>query len=94
MHDSDIGIRVECYAGYRDAETPRRFFLGSRAVEVVAVVDRWLAPDHRYFKVKGSDGATYILRHDMAQRRWELTMFVRKDPPGAVPFRRSTAGHI
>ncbi len=93
MHESDIGIRVECYAGYRDEETPRRFFLGSRAVEVVAVVDRWLAPDHRYFKVKGSDGATYILRHDMAQRRWELTMFERHGGSGDKPSPSPATGH-
>ena len=28
-----------------------------------AIVDRWLAPDYRYFKVQGDDGSTYILRH-------------------------------
>ena len=44
-------IRVECYAGHRGEETPRRFFLGARPVEVVDVIDRWLAPDHRYFRV-------------------------------------------
>jgi hypothetical protein len=59
-------IRVECYAGYRGEETPRRFFLGERAVEVREVVDRWLAPDHRYFKVRGSDGQPV---HPAARRR-------------------------
>ncbi len=71
-------IRVECYAGYRGEETPRRFFLGARPVEVVDVIDRWLAPDHRYFRVGGDDGAVYILRHDIGSERWELTMFDRR----------------
>jgi hypothetical protein len=44
-------------------------------VEVAKVVDRWLAPDHRYFKVTGSDGHTYILRYDPERGWWELTMF-------------------
>lgn len=69
-------IRVECHAGYRGEETPRRFSLGTRRVEVVEVFDRWLAPDHRYFKLLGDDGATYILRHDLETLRWELTLFV------------------
>ena len=71
-------IPVECYAGHRGEETPRRLFLGDRRVEVSAVLDRWLAPDHRYFKVEGDDGSTYILRHDVASGRWEMTMFDRR----------------
>ena len=68
-------IRVECYAGYRGEESPRRFFLKSRETRVVEILDRWLAPDHRYFKVMGDDGAIYIIRHDVACGYWELTMF-------------------
>lgn len=70
-------IHVECYAGHRGEETPRRFRLGERRVEVNAVLDQWLAPDHRYFKVRGDDGDVYILRHDSARDVWELTMFQR-----------------
>jgi hypothetical protein len=68
-------IRVECHAGYQGEETPLRFSLGERLVEVREVLDRWLAPDHRYFKVLGGDGDVYILRHDPREDRWELTMF-------------------
>lgn len=70
-------LSVECYAGFRGEETPRRFRLGSREVGVEEVLDRWLAPDHRYFKVRGGDGAVYILRHDPESGRWELTLFER-----------------
>ena len=68
-------IKVECYAGYKGEETPRRFFIGEKPVEVEAVLDSWLAPDHRYFKVCGSDHAYYILRHDVRTGCWELTLF-------------------
>jgi hypothetical protein len=44
-------------------------------MEVADVLDRWLAPDHRYFKVRGTDGAIYILRHDANSGDWELTRF-------------------
>jgi hypothetical protein len=70
-------VDVECYAGYRGEETPRRFRLEERSVDVREVLDQWLAPDHRYFKVRGDDGDAYILRHDMVRDRWELTMFQR-----------------
>ena len=68
-------LRVECYAGYKGEETPRAFWLGDRRVEVTAVLDQWLAPDHRYFKVKGDNGDVYILRHDVLLDTWELTLF-------------------
>jgi hypothetical protein len=70
-----IPLDVECYAGHRGEETPRAMMLGARRIEVADVMDRWLAPDHRYFKIKGADGDTYIIRHDVAHDRWELTMF-------------------
>ncbi len=70
-----LAIRVECYAGYRGEEAPRRFHLGKRAVEVQEILDRWLAPDYRYFKVRGDDEAIYVLRHDIAADEWELTLF-------------------
>jgi hypothetical protein len=79
-------VDVECYAGHRGEETPRRFRLGDRECEVSEVLDRWLAPDHRYFKVKDTDGDHYILRHDVTCGRWELTMFRRADRPATEPL--------
>lgn len=73
-----MAIRVECDAGHRGEETPRAFSLGDRRIEVVEVLDRWLAPDHRYFKVHGDDGGLYIVRHDVASGLWELTLFERR----------------
>ncbi|MFO1434595.1 MAG: hypothetical protein U1F76_31695 [Candidatus Competibacteraceae bacterium] len=70
-----MNIRVECYAGYRGEETPRAFYLGERRVEVKEVVDRWLAPAHRYFKVQAGDNDIYILRHDTQSNDWTLTLF-------------------
>ena len=70
-------IKVVCYSGYRAEESPVRFYLGERKVEVEAIIDRWLAPDHRYFKVRGDDMALYVIRHETATDTWELTMFDR-----------------
>jgi hypothetical protein len=70
-----IPLRVECYAGHRGEQTPRVIALGERRIEVAEVLDQWLAPDHRYFKVKDAAGDVYIVRHDVASGEWELTMF-------------------
>lgn len=67
-------VRVECYAGYRGEETPRRFYHHDRRVDVLNVEDRWLSPDHRYFKLRTLDG-TYILRHDTGHDQWDLALF-------------------
>ena len=70
-----MNIKVECYAGYRGEETPRRFWIGKRKIEVVTVFDQWLSPDHRYFKVLGDDRSVYILRHDTEAWNWDMTFF-------------------
>lgn len=82
MQNDHLRLRVECYAGYRGEETPRRFHIGDRTVAVAEVIDRWLAPDHRYFKLLGDDGDTYIIRHDVPTGRWELTMFESRSDSG------------
>ena len=77
MTDADEGVAVECYAGYRGEQTPRAFGIGDRRIAIAQVLDQWLAPDHRYFKVADAGGSIYILRHDVSSGRWELTMFRR-----------------
>lgn len=76
-----LAIRVECYAGARGDQTPRRLSFNGRSIEVIEIIDAWLSPDHRYFKVRGEDGACYILRNDVAAARWELAMY---DRTGAI----------
>lgn len=68
-------IKVECYAGYRGEETPRRLQIGSCRMDIVEILDRWLAPQHRYFKFKTADGALWIVRHDSQTEQWELTFY-------------------
>jgi len=70
-----IPIQVECYSGYRGEETPRRLTLRGRRIEVAELLDRWLGPEHRYFKLRGDDGGIYLIRHDTAEQLWELTLF-------------------
>jgi hypothetical protein len=87
--ESPLIVKVECYAGYRGEETPRSIWLGERKIEVIRVIDRWLAPDHRYFKILGDDRALYIIRHDIQKWIWELIFYnqiknadINKKEPG------------
>ena len=76
MHEQPLlTVGVECYAGHRGEQTPRVLILGDRRIAVAEVLDAWLAPDHRYFKLRGADGDTYLVRHDERSNTWELTMF-------------------
>ena len=74
-------IQATCYSGHRGEETPRAIQLADRTVKVKKIVDRWLAPDHRYFKILGDDDATYIIRHETASWAWELTFYKDKTSP-------------
>jgi len=71
-------VEVECYAGYRGEQTPRRFTLAGTDIEVSEVIDAWLAPDHRYFKVRAAGGDVFVLRHDARTFVWEIVSFHRK----------------
>jgi hypothetical protein len=70
----EFAARVECSAGHRGELTPTSFSFGGTRIKVTAVVDAWLALDHRYFKVRGDEGACYILRNDVTPGRWQLTV--------------------
>ena len=75
-------IKVECYSGYKGNESPRRFFMGDRAVEIAEIVDRWYGENGSYFRVLGNDENLYILRGPLADGEWELVSFTHKDSRG------------
>jgi hypothetical protein len=68
-HDSAI---VECYAGYRGEETPRALRWGDRRVGVAEVRERWLTPDHRWFRLLLENGQERTVRQDVTSLRWEI----------------------
>jgi hypothetical protein len=74
-------IKVECYAGYKGDQRPKRFILGERVLEVEAVEDQWYSPSAQYFRVNANDGNIYILRHDEENDHWSLDAFRSKNHP-------------
>lgn len=77
-------VKVDCQAGHRGEQTPQRFTIWQRELAVTEVIDQWLAPDHRYFKVLAEDQSQYILRHEVGAEDWELTMYTRPPARGLM----------
>ncbi|HSN21805.1 MAG TPA: hypothetical protein VLS49_14085 [Usitatibacter sp.] len=71
-----MDIRVECYAGHRGEQEPLAFTLGETRLPVAEILDRWIAPDHRYFKVRVEDGRVFVVRYDVPSGNWELAALV------------------
>jgi hypothetical protein len=72
-------VQVETYAD-QGVEKLRRIRFDSRQIEIIDNIDQWPGADYRYFKVRGSDGNLYMLRHDEMRATWELTMYERARP--------------
>ena len=72
--DTPEQFRVDCYAGHRGEEIPRRLFFDRRPVEVAKIISQWTEPNGRYFKILGDNGTIYLLRHATAGGwpAWEL----------------------
>jgi len=67
--------KVITYSGYRADEMPLSFVMGNNKLKVNRIIDRWRDMDCYYFKIEGSDGAIYILRHNFEEDYWELTFY-------------------
>ena len=63
---------------------PVSFSLRERIFTVRAVLDRCGGADHAYFKLTGTDGNLYVIRHDMEDNEWEMVLME------AVPRARRT----
>ncbi len=75
-------IEVESYAGHKGAERPRRFVWKDRSIEVAEIADRWYGEDADYFKVRGGNGITYLLRYVRHDDQWELVMADKRGEGG------------
>jgi len=78
MKAMSLTLDVECYAGYKADERPRRFRAASpnaRTFEVQEVLDQWYGVGYCCFKVLADDGNLYILRHDEREDAWTLDSF-------------------
>ena len=74
----EMRIFVETAMTEDGFDLPRSIRFGDRHLDVAQTIDQWHGADHRYLKVIGVDGHTYILRHDEVRDDWDLTLFQRR----------------
>jgi hypothetical protein len=74
-------MKVECYAGYKGEQYPKRFTLGEQVLEVTDVEDQWYSPSSQYFRILANDGNVYVLRHDQEKDLWTLEAFRKPAEP-------------
>ena len=67
-----LPIYVEAYSGYKANERPQQFTLDEEIYEIAAVLDQWYEPSAMYFKVRSTEGKTYLLRYDEDVDEWTL----------------------
>ena len=60
-------IQVAC----RDGD-PRAFYLGSRWLQVLGIIERATDGSTQRFRVKVADGRVFLLSHDLARGDWRL----------------------
>src|SRR3954466_14291731 len=71
---------------------PHVFYLGTRRLPVVAILDRWHDAAHRYFEVKADDGRCFLLRHAPTTDHWELAGVSRPHGLFRPPLAATRAG--
>ena len=69
---------MECNAGAKADETPRRFTSEDQTIEVEEVLNRWHQIESKpewlradYFKVQGADPREYLLKHELESLQWQ-----------------------
>ena len=73
-----IQIEVECYAGHKADQTPRRFLSEERWIDVEEVVDcryqveSMAESSRRILEVQGTDRHDYLIKHDLESDKWFL----------------------
>ena len=63
---------VECHAGYRYAQRPIAFYWQGERRVIEAIVDLWLTPEGRGFRVVTQDEQVFELYFLYAQDDWKV----------------------
>lgn len=65
-------IKVYAYSGYQGEQEPRSLEFDGERLEILGIADRWYDPSGKYFKVRASDGALYLIKCDSESLDWTL----------------------
>ena len=61
-------VHVDC----RNGDQPRAFYLGTRWLHVMRVLERSAEDSTRRFKVRVQDGRVFTLSNDTSSGEWQL----------------------
>ena len=75
-------MRIDVVCAVGRAAEPQRFVLGEHTIDIEALLDRWYGATVDYFRVRGDDGDTYVLKHVRPFGRWELACFTGRESRG------------
>jgi hypothetical protein len=90
-----MALRVEVSTGFRGEPEPQAIWFGARRVGVRSVVDRWFAPNQRWFRVDADDEQLYVVRLDQTTGEWELVALTRREagPEPSPGARKAPTSH-
>jgi len=76
-----ISIQVECHAGFKADEYPRKFTWDQVEFEISEILDRWYEgyasstdQNIHYFRVKTDLKGSFLLKHEIKNDRWFLVV--------------------
>lgn len=84
MFEQKVNVTVHCYAGYRAEEQPRSFIRDEEKHVIIELLECWIDPEYRYFKVMDEDNRHYLLRYHTKSDSWELDLDKSKLIPDAT----------
>jgi len=61
LERKDSPVTVQCYAGYKGEQGPKRFLLAESWLEIEEILKEWREPAAEFFQVRASDGRVYVL---------------------------------
>lgn len=76
-----IPIQVECHAGYKADEYPRKFTWDRSEFEIKEILDRWYEGYNNtssntvnYYRVKTDLKGSFLLKHEIKNDQWFLVV--------------------
>ena len=78
---SDQKIDIGSYAGHKDEESPRVFFVHGEKITVLKILKMWIEEaegdrrQKRFFTLHGSDGFDHTLYYDLESGAWFYRSF-------------------
>lgn len=66
-----IEVKVIAYSGYRGEEKPRYIFIEEKKIGV-ELIEEWREEEGYWYKVKGDDNRSYLLKYDLKEGVWKL----------------------